>query len=51
MNIFSVTLFAAITLIIDRTSQELKKLFDCNTSVTLLTTAGEKDKIFQKKNE
>jgi hypothetical protein len=51
MNIFFATLFAVITLIIDRINQELKKLFDYNTSVTLLTTADEKDKIFQKKNE
>jgi hypothetical protein len=51
MNIFFVTLFVVITLIIDRINQELKKLFDCNTSVTLLITADEKDKIFQKENK
>jgi hypothetical protein len=51
MNIFSVTLFVVITLIIDRINQEAKKLFNYNTSVTLLIIADEKNKIFQKKNE
>jgi hypothetical protein len=51
MNIFFVTLFVVITLIIDRINQELKKLFDYNTNVTLLIIVDEKDKIFQKKNE
>jgi hypothetical protein len=46
MNIFFVTLFVVITLIIDRINQKLKKLFDCNTSVTLLITADKKNEIF-----
>jgi hypothetical protein len=46
MNIFVVTLFVIITLIIDRINQKLKKLFNCNMNVTLLIIVNENNKIF-----